>query len=815
MDKEKEEVLISACSFPSNMVSDEVKETEAFGLKIAKAIESEWFLRSGNTVCPYYNRFEEFHKLRLYSRGEQPTDLYKDLIANGDKTSYTNYDWRPLQIVPKFVKLVANQMTERLFEIRAEATDKYSTDLKDQYRKNLERFMDAKPLLFDIKENLGVDMVPDDINDFPDTQEEIDVHMNMKYKPAIEIAAEESIKFTLDYNDYDETQSRIVEDIAVLGMGATKQCINPTKGIEVKYVDPATVIYPTMAVRDRNFKRAYYVGEVDKMTKNQMKALTQGAYTDEEYEKMALSSRNWEQYHNITNTSSYDFTERDLVDGNLINVLYFSYKTTKTIAHKKRVKNGGRVRVSRVSDTTPDPSKGYDGYSIERKVIEVWYEGCYVLGTDYLVSWKMAENMVRPKGQLNIALGNYSMYAPEIYQGRIKSLVSRIIPYVDQMQQVHIKIQQMIAKARPNGIFIDVQGLEEVSIGNGLTLTPLEVLKIFDETGNVFGRSLTEEGEFNYGKSPITPLNNGIIAGLPDLINAYNHYLNLLRDAIGIPQGADASMPHPDTLVGVQEQVALNSNIATRHILDAMLNITKNLCNGLSLRLAEVLKDTGLRKLYEAAIGTLNMQALEALKEYSLYDLGIIIDLKPDNQQQQQLEANLQIALETGSITIDDVIDIRAISNIKLANQVLKTRRSKREKEKRDHEKEIAQISSSSQAEAAERAAQAKIQEINALKDKELAILDKKMEVDSNKIETEKNAKAELMEKEFEYNMYYRGLEGEVNLERDKRKDDRADARIAKENKQPSGGSTSQPPMFESREDNISGNIGLDEFEPR
>lgn len=805
-------------SFPDHLCSDEEKATESFGLSMAKAIESEWFYRPSDGTCAFMDRRDKYHNLRLYARGEQSTDIYKKLIASGESSSYTNYDWRPLQIIPKFVKLIVNQMSERLFDVRAEATDKFSTDLKDSYRKNLENNLISQPIVEEAKNQLGIDVSDPTTQDYPQTQEEIDLFMQLKYKPAIEIATEEAIKFTLDINDYDETQSKVIEDITTIGIGCVQHKTDPTKGIIVDYVDPATMVYSYP--RSRNFKDVYYYGKVERITINELKRRTGTKYTNDELKDIVAMSGAWNSYHGNSNEfpSNMGKSSGDW-DNIMVDVLNFTFQSTNTITYKKKFLSNGGFKMTK-KESTFDKNPKYDGYDVTKKVIDVWYEGSLILGTNYIFNYGLCENMIRPKGLMNKTIPNFIMYAPEIYQNRTKSLVERIIPYVDQMQQIHIKIQQMIAKSRPNGIFIDIDGLNEIDLGDGNILTPLETIRLYDETGNIIGTNKTMEGEYNYGKIPITELKNGIVDGLDRLINVYNHYLNLLRDAIGIPQGADASMPHPDTLVGVQQQVALNSNTATRHILDSSLNISERLGLGLSLRLKDIFKYSDLKEAYINALGKINVHILESIKDYHLHDLGINIQLKPDIEEKQYLETNINIALGKELITVDDAIDIRSIPNIKLGNELLKTRRIRREKEKQANAEKLEQIRAQAQVQSTQAAAQAKQQEIQIKSQADLELIKAKTEAKEREIRAEEESKSRLMQQEFEYNMTIKGVETENIMMSEKYKEDRKDTRQDKNNTQASKmieqrNNNSPSLNFESNVDNINGDIGLGEFEPQ
>lgn len=807
--------MLTNKTFPDYLAPDEEKAKNEYGLKYAKSIEYQWFHRPENGKCNYYTKRDEYHRLRLYARGEQSADLYKKLLAGGNNSTYTNYDWRPLQIIPKFVKLITNQMAERLYEVKAEAVDKYSTDLKEKHKQYLESVVAAKPIYQLAQETFGENIAPPNIDELPETNEEVELHMALKYKPAIEIAAETAIKFTLDLNDYNETQSRVIEDLTVIGIGCTKHTTDPSKGILVDYVDPANLVYSYPTHRD--FKDVHYFGEVKRITIHDLKRISGETFTDEQIRQFGLAARNWSSYHGIM-TNQNTSRDEDL-DNIMVDVLYFTFKSLNTVTYKKKLKNNGGYSMTK-KDSTFKLKKGEnDGYEVVKKSIDVWYEGGLVLGTDQIFNYKLCENMVRPNGHLNLTMPSYSMYAPELYQNRTTSLVGRIIGYVDQMQQIHIKLQQLIAKARPNGIYIDIDGINEINMGDGNFLTPLELIKIYDETGNVLGTSLTTEGDYNYGKEPIRELKNGVVDGLDRMINAYNHYLNLLRDAIGIPQGADASMPHPDTLVGVQNQVALNSNTATRHILEGSLTITKNIAKGLSLRLKDIFKYSELKEVYINAVGKLGVQALEAIQDYALYDFGINIELKPDAEEKQYLEQNIQTALSRDLISLPDAIDIRSIGNIKLANRVIEIRIRKREKEKSQQELAMIKANADSQVQSTQVAAQLKMQQTQAEAGGKIELENTKTEGAIRVLEAETMLKERLMEKEFQYNMQLRGVEvsSKQGLEeyKEDRKDNRTKIQATQQSKLDEAKRYNQPAInFESSEDNLAGSMNLEEMNP-
>tara|TARA_R110000803_G_scaffold78075_5_gene143168 strand:+ start:13377 stop:15857 length:2481 start_codon:yes stop_codon:yes gene_type:complete len=781
--KEKQLKIQSTRAFPDPLAPNEEKATEEYGLKMAKLIEYEWFyIQEGNTTSSFYDQRLKFDKLRRYARGEQDTDLYKKLLTDGtDGDSYTNYDWRPIQVLPKFVKLVVNQMMDRLYEIDAQAIDGVSQGLRDDFRDILEKNMVAKPMLEDAKNLLNIDLIPSE--DIPDSAEELNLHMKLRYKPNIEVAIEEALKYTLQLNDYPELQRQLLLDLVTIGVSSLHHKTDPTKGIVVEYKDPADMVwsYPTFS----NFRKVYYYGDVERITLNELQRISGKKFTKEELEAFKNVSNEWQGYNRISN--QFWYRGEDLPNY-LVDVLSFTYKTTKTTKYKKKYrKNGSYSITKRDSDFTKPQSvydaeeaQGFKDYDILEDVIDVWYEGTLVLGSQMIFNYRECENMIRPEGYINNnVMSNYVMYAPELYQGRIQALTERVIPSVDQLQQIKIKIQQFIAKAKPNGIWVDVDGLQELDLGEGQSFSPLELIRYYDETGNLIGTSKLMDGGYSNGSLPIKELNNGGIAGLEQLMNAYNFHLQMFREFIGIGQGADASLPDPRTSVAATQQTQENSNVATRYILEGQLKITQYLLTGLSLRLKDIFQYSNLKNAYINSIGKINMDVIESLKTLHLHDFGIAIKLKPDAQERMMLEQNILAEITAGGISTTDGIDIRKVGNLTLANEMLKIRKQKHQKQQ--HEREVEKITAQSEGntQTAKATSKAKMDAI-ALehKGKKELVLEERESI-RVRIKAELDANRELMQLEYQLQTGKDIAISQRKDESENKKEDRKDKRTA------------------------------------
>jgi len=806
-------VNISQTSFPSQFASDAEKETMEFGLQVGQAITYEWFRKDGNQ-CRYYSQWRDFHRLRLYARGEQPIQKYKEELAIDGDLSYMNLDWTPVPIIPKFVDIVVNGMSDRLFKVKAYSQDAMSQAKRSKYQDMIEGQMVAKDLLLNIKEQTGVDpfvMQPDEL---PGNDEELSLYMQLNYKPAIEIAEEEAINTILEENHYDYVRKQCEYDLMTLGIAVEKHEFLPGAGVEISYVDPANVVYSY--TEDPYFRDCFYWGEIKTLPITELLKIDQ-SLTREDLEKISKYSQSWYDYYNVA-----QFYENNIFYRDTCTLLYFNYKTTKKIVYKKKILDNGNTRMIEKDENFNPPVEMMEEGRFEKveKTIDVWYEGIMVMGTNILLKWKMSENMVRPKSASQHALPNYVAVAPRMYKGVIESLVRRMIPFADLIQLTHLKLQQVISRVVPDGVFIDADGLNEVDLGTGAPYNPEDALRLYFQTGSVIGRSYTQDGEFNNARVPIQELNSNSGASKTQmLITNYNHYLDMIRAVTGLNEARDGSDPDPRALIGVQKLAALNSNTATRHILDGSLYMFKTMAEALTYRIADILEYADFRDDFANKIGKYNVSILEEIKDLYVYDFGIFIDISPDEEQKAQLEANIQIALSKGDINLEDAIDIREIKNIKLANQLLKVKRVKKQEQEQKNAMQMQAIQAQQNLQSQQMAAQTAMAKIQAESQAKMQLKQAEVAFEIEKMKNEAILKQQLMQSEFEMQMQLKGMEVESLKQREDKKEEAKDKRVSIQNTQQSKlinqRKNNLPPInFESNEDSLDG-FDLGEFEPR
>ena len=799
--------------FPSQVATDREKASMDYGTKVGRAIESEWFTNDSG-FTRFKSNQDTFHNLRLYARGEQGVQKYKDeLSINGD-LSYLNLDWKPVPIISKFVDIVVNGLSERLFDVKAYSQDPFGVDKRTRYMESIIRDMETKELTEMVKAEFGVDLFENDPTTLPKNKEELDLHMQLSYKQQVELAEEQAINVLLNGSKYDLTRRRCNYDLTVIGIGAVKNSFSKAEGVKVEYVDPVNLVWSY--TESPYFDDLYYVGEVKSVHINEVKKEFPNL-TDEELKQISSQSYSGNGFYNQTSRNT------DEQDSNTVQLLYFNYVTYTNEVYKVKDTATGASKLIPKDDEFNPPQELYDEYGIEKlsRSLQVLYEGVKVLGGQML-KWELASNMIRPKSDLTKVKLNYSIVAPRMYKGRIESIVSRITGFGDMIQLTHLKLQQVLSRMVPDGVYLDADGLAEVDLGNGTNYNPQEALNMFFQTGSVIGRSFTQDGDMNPGKVPIQEITSGSGGNkLGALINTYNYYIQMIRDVTGLNEARDGSTPDAKALVGVQKLAAANSNVATRHILDAGLFLTSDLAENLSLRISDILEYSPTREAFIHKIGNQNVAVLEEMSDLYLHDFAIFIELQPDEAERTVLENNIQVALQAGLIDLEDAIDLREIKSTRLANQLLKIRRQAKQERDQEMTQRNIEAQANANAQAQQVAAQAEVQKNQAMTQQKAELLQLEAQLDSQKMIQEIAAKKELMQMEFQMNLRLKGMETDLAKRKESYKEDRKDDRSKQEASQQSElidqrKNDLPPKNFESSgNDTLGGGFNLGSFDPR
>jgi len=752
--------------FPSQVVSDAEKASWEYGQQVAQAIEQEWFNQGRTNGNRYLTSWNNYNRLRLYARGEQPTQKYKDeLSINGD-LSYLNLDWKPVPIISKFVDILTNGISNKDYDINAFAQDPASLQKRTNYAELLAQDIFARETMEKINAQLGENLFNTSIPEeqMPQTPDELELHMQLSYKQSVEIAEEEVINQVLDVNKWDLIKRRVNYDLVTCGIGAIKTDFNVSNGITLDYVDPAYLVYSY--TEDPNFEDIYYVGEFKAVTLPEI-AKQFPSIQDDELLKIQEYQGNRSYMYGYGNGPW---------DESAVPLLYFEYKTYSDQVFKIKETPNGLFKAIEKPDTFNPPEN--ENFERVGRTIETLYRGVKVLGTDIMLRWELCPNMTRPMADTTKVEMNYAICAPRMYKGRIDSTVNRITGFADMIQITHLKLQQVIARMVPDGVFLDMDGLAEVDLGNGTNYNPAEALNMYFQTGSVVGRSLTQEGELNRGKIPVQELQtSGGQAKIQSLISTYNYYLQMIRDVTGLNEARDGTLQDKDTLVGLQKLAAQASNIATKHINNASLFLTLRACENISKKVGDMLDYPLTAESLKNSITNFNASTLKEIDSLNLHDFGIFLDLEPDEEEKATLEQNIQIALSGGGIDLEDAIEIRQIRNLKLANQMLKMKRKRKLARERQMQAEAAQQQAQANTQAAQHAAEAEVQKQQALTAEKVNLEQAKSQFEIQRMQTEAEIKRQLMAEEFNYQLQLEQMKNQRESNKEQMIEDRKDKR--------------------------------------
>jgi hypothetical protein len=666
-------------------------------------------------------------------------------------------------ILSKFVDIVVNGISSKSYDIKAYAQDPSSVKKRTEYASKLQEDMIAKEYLEGLKSTLGIDLYQSSNPKLiPESPEELELHMQLSYKQSVEIAEEEAISTVLAQNKYDLIRRRINMDLTTIGIGATKTNFNIAEGVTVDYVDPAYMVYSY--TEDPNFEDIYYVGELKSITIPELKK-----------EFPNISKEELDRIQKMPGNRSYVTGWGDY-DENTVQVLYFEYKTYHNQVFKIKQTDQGLMKALEKPDTFNPPES--DNFERVSRSIEVLYTGAKVLGTDTMLDWRLAENMTRPYADTTKVEMNYALCAPRIYKGRIESLVSKCIGFADMIQLTHLKLQQVLSRMVPDGVYLDMDGLAEVDLGNGTNYNPAEALNMYFQTGSIVGRSLTQEGDINQGKVPIQELNSSSgQAKIAALIQTYQYYLQMIRDVTGLNEARDGTTPDKGTLVGLQKMAANASNVATRHIKQSSLYLTLRIAENIALKLADALEFPLTRNALQNSISTYNAKTLEEIADLNLHDFGIFLELEPDEEEQAKLEENIQVALQQGGIDLEDAIDLRQIKNLKLANQMLKIKRKQKGKQEQANQQANIKAQADAQAETAEKTAMAEVQKQEAISGSNVQYEQAKSQFEMQRMQAAAQIKQQEMQIQHQYNMELKQMDVQQMQQKEDKIENRKDQR--------------------------------------
>jgi len=769
-------------TFPDPLAPAAQKLDKSYGLKYAKAIEGNWG-KIDDEAGTYQKRRREFERNRDYANGTQDTTIYKQILNsldpnNGDGT-LLNLDWAPVPIIPKFVKIVVNKILSSDPYPNLQAMDPVSSSEKDAKKRKLQMQIQNKDLYAQMKQS-GVGMSTDP-SQIPDTLEEAEIFLDTNVKTDAEVAAQVATNMTLSWNDFnDSTFRRCVNDLVTLGMSVVKRENDPNYGIVTNYVDPSDFVHSY--TEDPNFKDLVYAGHVKTMTIEELKRISGDEFTEEEFEKIAKQVAG--KFNNDSSVfgRKYHDDKRDRMkygyDEYRIQVLDFEFLSVDCMYFEDKENRFGNTNFFFKGDSYTEPkSSVYERKSHKMENATV-YGGKYIVGTDYVFGYGMKTNIPKNIHDLSRARLSYSVSATNMRRMMPKSIVGSITGFADQLQLTHLKIQQAVAKAKPDGLIVDIEGLDNVQLGRGGELQPLEIQDIYEQTGVFYYRSKNPEGGFQ--NPPVRPLDN-TIRNINQLIGLYNHYLRMIRDATGINEAMDGSTPKSEDLVGVREQAIAGGNNAIYDVTHASMMLFKRVVEDIVKCLQILPPESVIFKVYENAVGSTNMGVLSSFSDLPMYNFGVIVKKQMDEKDRAYLEQNIQVALSQREIDIEDAVAIRQLRDVDQAERLLIVRRKKRIKQQMEQAQANSQAQAQANIQTAQAASQAKAQEMQLKGQIDMQMLEMKAQFEAQRMQMEHEMRKEVEMIRAQATLGFRTEDQEFKEKLEVLKEDRKDERVDKQ----------------------------------
>jgi len=771
-------------NFPDPLASQQEKSSEGYGTSYAKAIESQWgSLSNQNSLIRQRNK--TFERNREYANGTQDTTIYKQILTNLDPNnadgSLVNLDYTPVPILPKFAKIVSNKILSRDPYPNLEAIDPLSSSEKQQEKNKIKNQVMLREELLKLKEMTGGLVLGEDPENLPETMEEAEIFLETNVKTDAEIAAQIGTNLTLSWSNFnDGIFRRVVNDLVALGMGVVKRSNDPSYGIREEYVDPINFIHSY--TEDPGMNDLQYAGHIKRVSISELKRLAGDQFSEEEYQRIAKtiadrsgydkSKINDTQYDRTLNKTMYGYDEF------MVDILDFEFISTDCIYFEEKENKYGNSGFFYEGFSYKEKKSSVFSRKPHKLEIQTVYGGSYIMGCDKMFDYGMKSNVPKNIHDISKARMSYSAISTNIRRMIPKSLIDGCVGFADMLQITHLKIQQALAKAKPDGLIIDIEGLENVQLGKGGELQPLELHDIYEQTGVFYYRSKNPEGGFQ--NPPVRTIDNHI-RNINELVSLYNHYLRMIRDVTGINEMMDASTPKGDTLVGVQQNAIAAGNNAIYDITNASMVLYKKVCEDIVKCLQILPQDTPIYKAYMNAIGESNMKVLSSFGELPMYNFGVQVVKDMEDKDRMYLEQNVQMAISQKEIDLEDAIAVRNMKDINQAERLLVVRRNKRMKKMQEQAMQNSQMQAQVAQQSAMAASQAKQQEMQMQAQLDAQKMQMEHELDMQKMQVEHEMRKQIELIRAQATLGFRTEEQEFKEKLEVLKEDRKDERVEKQ----------------------------------
>lgn len=683
--------------FEFHQGTNKEKADKKFGLMVSRSIAQT--VNSGYNNY-YYRRNALIKRSRNIAIGDQDMRQYLDLMNIDGKQSFVNIDLTPPRIAPKFLEINTQRFMERQEAVKVSAIDPQSRRRRELEKEEAEFRMDNKEMVGALTQETGIPL-EDPSAYTPDDKDDLDFYFGYEYQLPEEIKFEKAIEYVLGDNDWNSVCKRkIIEDLQEAGFAAIRVYVNANGRICVRPCEAENTFYSYSKYQD--LRDVAWCGEFVKMKIPEFRARFTKEFGSEKalFECIKRAAVDCPGYSETMRwMDTYEYAYFRPYDDWEVEVMEFEFKTIDNdIFTAKKNRYGNLVAVDKKEKM---PQRLGDNKEVHVRQVYNIYKGYYIKKTDELLCWELAKNMIRPTSNLADVYFSYSFYMLKNRDMIPTPLPIRMELYIKAMTLSLLKIQQLKAKLRPSGISVDINGLNDLDLGLGKKTNALELMSIYDQTGNVFYRSIKEDGETRQ-MMPINELPNlGGVQQFQALISEYNFQLECMRADIGSNEYVEGQSVNPKLGLGVQNTQIQASNRTTEFLYEAYLELMKGVSRNAGILLWDNIIAGGAQ--YRDFAG-------EKPLDKTVFDASI--EMLPDLQQRAIVQEMVQTSLTAGIIDFQDAFKINNIQNIKLKELYLAKAQKRKQKEKMQQDQSNIQATSQAQQQSALVTSQAKQQEI-------------------------------------------------------------------------------------------------------
>lgn len=628
------------------------KLEKEYGAKVAQYI----FSTINGTNSYYWRRNNRFILNRQYANGRIDMQRYMDRLEMNGKFNYVNLNWNCIKICNTIVGRLVGGWMKRSEKVSVTAVDPISSKQKQEQADNAEFVFENKEMLMQLQQESGVPLVPQD-QFVAEDKDELDEWLLEFNRTPEEIKYEIGANNILQANGwFDTLKSKMLHDAAEVGLVGTYTYMNDEGEVVVEWIRPENMFYSYSEyddLRDSKWRGRMTVMKISDLRKKYGKE-GGGDLTEEQIFQIAATAKEyrmldqlrWMQQWNVSLIRPYDEWNIDIMEFELKSLDDDTFTVTTT--------NKGTTLIT----------KGvFDKLKANQRVVKKQsyniYRCVFATQSNTVLEWGIKENMIRPQDpkESGNAEFSYSFYMPQNYDMRNVAVPEKIEEPLDQMIIARLKIQQLVAKMKPAGAMINVDALQELDLGLGDVTKPLEVQKIYEQTGNLYYRGRDAEG--NAIPAPINELANaGFVAQMQGLIALYQFHYQVLKDELGIDPNLSQSIAAPRVTSQNAENAMVITDATTEHYYEAYIRCMEDTAKKVAC-------------LLNASVthGAKKYRELLKQDEVAGRNFSTKIQMLPNEQEMAKLEAMVNNAIQTNK---DFILYIDPFKLIRIAKENLK-----------------------------------------------------------------------------------------------------------------------------------------------